>query len=299
MSPFEPSAYAVQRIEDLKPPVGAALQAQLLAGEAVRQIIFAPSTDAPPTRRDGEKELNAFPIWLRSPDSVLVLTEERLLIASIGETSDPPQVSATPLADLLWLELGTILLHSWFEWSWAGAGRQQQGVYFRTSRDEVFWEMANSMRRTIIAQAGRTQPTGKPPYGHFPGLPFKFKNLIPLTLMLPGEQVQAVVYQPTIWGHRLGVLRFQRAPATAVVLSPDYLLIAQDDLTNTRAAYGLIARYCPRGRLRKATLEQSQGNLWLNITVGVQKVEDTIRLLFEPGAAAAVEDLIATMSPTL
>ena len=41
MSGLERFAYAVPRIEDLAPPVAAALQAHLRSGEAVRQIIFS------------------------------------------------------------------------------------------------------------------------------------------------------------------------------------------------------------------------------------------------------------------
>jgi hypothetical protein len=294
MSSFDRFAYGVMRIEDLAPQVVAALQAQLLSGEVVRQIIFAPRQNQPPARHRPGVRLGAWFSKQSTPHWVLALTDERLLVAAIPEAPEPPQVTVTPLADLLWLELGTILLYSWVAWSWTCAGRsQQERVYFNTVRDDLFWDMVNAMRRTIIAQSGRPQPMGQRNYETFGGLPFKFSNLIPRRLLFPGEQTQAVVYQPTIWGRHLRVFRYKRAPATAVVLGPDHLLVAQDDLSTTRAAYGLIARYCPRNRLRKAALERVQDDLWLNVTLNLHETEETFRLLFETSAEPALQTLLA------
>ena len=291
---LERFAYPVAKVDDLAPPVGAALQAQLLPGEVIRQIIFAPRQSQPAARRGMGEWLGAWFSEQWTPHWVLALTDERLLVAAIPEAPVPPQVTVTPLADLLWLELGTILLYSWVAWSWTSAGRpQQQRVYFNTVRDDLFWDMVKAMRRTIIAQSGRPLPAGERYYEAFEDLPFKFKNLIPLRLLFPGEQAQAVVYQPAIWGRRWRVFRYQRAPATVVVLSPDHLLVAQDDLTNIRATYGLIARYCPRSRLAAATLERVQGDLWLNVTLSVQGSEETLRWLFEAQSEQALRALLA------
>jgi hypothetical protein len=296
MSNIERFAYLVKSIEDLALPVGAALQAQLLPGEVVRQIIFAPRQNRLGARRGPGEWLAARLSEQWTPNSVLALTDERLLVAVIPEAPVPPQVTVTPLADLLWLELGTILLYSWVAWSWVSAGQpQQQRVYFNTVRDDLFWDMANAMRRTIIAQSGRPLPTGERHYEAFADLPFKFENLIPLKLLFPGEQPQAVVYQPAIWGRRWRVLRYQRAATTVAVLSSDHLLVAQDDLTSIHAAYGLITHYCPRNRLRKATLERVQDDLWLNVTLGLQETEESWRFLFEPAAESALRALLAQL----
>lgn len=296
MSSLERFAYPVPGIEDLAGPVRAALEAQLQPGEVARQIIFAPRQDQPAPRRSLRGRLSAWLSWQKTPEWVLLLTDERLLVAATPEAPAPPQVIIIPLAGLLWLELGTILLHSWVAWSWASEGQpQEQRVYFNTVRDDLFWEMVNAMRRAIIAQSGRPQPEGDRHYAAFDGLPFKFKNLIPLRVLFPGELAQAVVYQPAIWRRRPGVFRQQRAPTTVVALTRDHLVVAQDDLSNVRAAYGLIARYCPRDRVRGATLERALGDLWLNVTLGLGETEQTLRLLFEPRAEPALQDLVAAM----
>lgn len=297
MSSLERFAYPVERIEDLAPQVGGALQARLLPGEAVRQIIYAPRQDRPPARGGGlAARLGAWFASPRTPACALVLTEDRLLVATIPEAPEQPRVAVAPLADVLWLELGTILLFSWIGWSWAGAGRPLgQRVYFNTVRDDLFWGLMNTARRTIIARSGRPRPAGELHRNLFEPLPYKFRNLIPLRLLFPDEPVQALVCQPAIWGRRLGVFRFQRSPATVVVLSPDHLLVAQDDMTNIRATYGLIARYSPRTRLRRAALEQVKGDLWLTVTLGVHNTEEVMRYLFEPAAEPALQALVAAM----
>ncbi len=293
MSSVERFAYPVTSIEDLAPPVQAALKAGLLPDETVRQMIFAPRQSHLARRRDIWARLGALLSEQRTPDWVLVLTDDRLLLATIVDPERPPQVSATRLADLLWLELGTILLYSWFEWSWDDGGQiGHQKVYFNTVRDDLFWQLADAIRRTIIQQRCESRPTQARDNSVFKDLPFKFKNLIPLRLMLPDEPVQSLVYQPAIWGRRLGVFRHQRAPTTVVVLSPDHLLIAQEDVSSLRFAYGLIARYCPRDRLLDAAVEQEEADLWLRITLAAGEARETLRLLFEPTAQQALESLI-------
>jgi hypothetical protein len=294
MDSLERFAYAVKGIEDLAPPIEAALQAQLLPGEVVQQIIFAPRQDQLVARRRMASWPNIGFLWRQTPNWVLTLTGERLLVATIPEAPNPPQVTVTPLADLLWLELGTLLLSSWVAWTWASAGRpQQQRVYFNTVRDDLFWDMVNAVRRTIMAQTDLPRPARERHREAFEGLPFKFWNLIPRKLMFPDEQVQVLVYQPAIWSQRWRMFQRQRAATTAVVLSPAHLLIAKEDLSTDRTTYGLIARYCPRNRLRKVTLERVQDDLWLNVTVGVQETAETLRLLFEPSAEPALQTLVA------
>lgn len=293
MSSVERFAYPVSSIEDLAPLVQAALKGTLLPGETVQQIIFAPRQSHLALQRGLWARLGAWLSERRTPDWVLVLTDDRLLLTTISGPEQPPQVSATRLADLLWLELGTILLYSWFEWSWNDKGLpRHEKVYFNTVRDDLFWQLANAMRRTIIQQRGRSRPPEKRDNSVFEGLPFKFKNLIPLRLMFPDEPVQALVYQPAIWGRRLGVLRQQRAPTTVLVLSPDHLLIAQEDLSSLRFAYGLIARYCPRDRLLGAALTHEGKDVWLEVTLAAGEAKETLRLLFEPEAEPALRNLI-------
>jgi hypothetical protein len=286
-------AYSVESLDDLAPPVKAVLDAHLMPGEAIQQIVFAPRQVHLRGREGLKTRFGARVLWQRTPDWVLALTDERLLTVTIPRDPGPPQMSLTPLASVLWLELGTVLLYSWFEWSSVEAGRpRSQRVYFNTVSDYLFWPMLNAMRRTIIAQAGLTLFTGESSPQAYDALPFKFKNLIPYRLMLSDESAQALVYQPAIWDRHWGLFRRRYAPTTVAVLSPAHLLVAKEDLSEDTSNYGLIARYCPRSCLRRAWLERTGDDLWLSVTLGSRNAEDVLRVLFAPSTEPALEGFL-------
>jgi hypothetical protein len=149
-----------------------------------------------------------------------------------------------------------------------------------------------AIRRTISAQSDLPVQPGQSKDEAFEALPFKFANIVPNRLMLPDEQVQAMVFQPTIWQRRFGLFKRRRGPATTVVLSREHLILAQEDAPTAGTAYGMIARYCPRARLAAMTLERRESDLWLTVVARLHGVEESWRLLFEPAAEPALQALV-------
>lgn len=311
MSSLGRFAYAVNSIDDLAPTVGAALAARLLPDEVIQQMIYAPGSAIQPVRHPAGNDLFGMPPprWQwpaarssrrQNPDWVLVLTDSRLLVVTIWPESFTPQVTAAPLADLLWIELGTILLYSWIEWSWVSDGKlEQQRVYFNTVGEGLFWNVVHKVRRHINRQLNVPQPGPKGYFGAFASMPFKFRNIVYSKVFLPEDDVQAVVYQPPIWRQRFVVLRHKRAPGMLLTLTSTHLLIAYEDLSHIKASYGMIARYCPSDRLRGAMLERTQADLWLNVTVGLGETAVTLRILFEPALETALQDLVERLNGLL
>jgi hypothetical protein len=291
MSAIERFAYNVPDLAALEPHVASALAQNLGAGEAIRLIIYTPRPYSLPRVRKLEAAMRSY--GGKPPASVLVLTEERLLAATVAEPPAAPPVVATPLADVVRLDLGTILLLGWIEWTWASAGQlQQHQVYFNTVGEPLLWELVTAVRRTIIDQSNLPMQVGQSKDAAFDDLPYKFANLVPNKLMLPDEQVLALVYQPTIWRRVLGLFKRRRGPATTVVLSREHLLIAQEDAPAAGAAYGMIARYCPRSRLAAVVLERADDDLWLTVVVRQRGVEESWRVLFQPAAEPALQALV-------
>ncbi len=99
MSSIERFAYPLSSSEDLTPPVRAAMKEALLPDETVRQIIFAPRQSHLALGRGLWARLSTSLSEQWTPDWVLALTEERLLLATIVDRARPPQISATWLAD--------------------------------------------------------------------------------------------------------------------------------------------------------------------------------------------------------
>lgn len=291
MAAVERFAYLVPGIADLEPRVQSALAPHMTARDEVRQIIYTPRPYSIPRVRKIEEAMRVY--RGRPPASVLVLTQDRLLAVTVPDPPAEPAVIATPLTELLRLDLGAILLLGWLEWTWASVGRlEEHQVYFNTVGEHLFWDLVTAIRRTIIDQSNLPAQGGQPKDEVFDALPYKFANLVPNKLMLPDEQVLAMVYQPTIWRRYLGLFRRRRGPAAAVVLSPEHLILAQEDAPAAGAAYGMIARYCPRTRLAALTLEAEGEDLWLAVTLRRQGVKESWRVLFQPAAETALQTLV-------
>lgn len=291
MASVERFAYTVPAIADLPASARAALAPHLAPGEPIRQMIYSPGPQGLPRGRKYGPGLRY--VQRQAPATVLVLAEDRLLTATLLEGEAAPPVTVTPLADLLRLELGTILLFSWIEWSWVNDQTLEvHRVYFNTVGERLFWGLVTAMRRTISAQSNLPKRTGQSKDEAFQGLPFKFENLVPNRLMLPDEQVLAMAFQSTIWRRFFGLFKRRRGPATTVVLSPEHLILAQEDAPVAGAAYGMIARYCPRTRLAGLTLEAEGEDLWLAITLRLHGVAESWRVLFQPAAEPALQALV-------
>lgn len=290
MSSVDRFPYRVPSLTGLPPAVQAALQPHLAATDPVVQAVYCPRPYAVPPLRHLEAMVAAQPGKLAA--SVLVLTEDRLLAASIPEPPALPTAVAAPLASLLRVELGAVLLLGWLEWSWAQEGRlAQRRVFFNTVGEDLIWEAVTALRRAVAARSDLPTQRGQPKEEAFQTLPYKFANLVPNRLMLPEEEVIAWAWQPTIWRRRLGLIKRRRSPATVVALSREHLLIAHEDAPAAGAAYGMIARYCLRSRVADLNLMRQGEDVWLEVALRWQGVEERWRHLFQPPAEPALREI--------
>ena len=289
-------ASPVTSLDDLPPLVRAALVDHLKPSEAIRQIISAPRQHVLGAAGGWRHRLGIVFPWDWTPDWVLVVTGQRLLVAATLSPDEPPTITSTPISDLLSFELGTILLFSWFEWTWANKGRlERQRIYFNTVSDRLFWDTLRFVRHSLITDADLPPPAGDLGLERLRELPYKFRNLIPHRLLLPDEQIEAVVFQPDLWSIARGPFRRKRASALTLVLTNYHLMVTQEDLGYGTTSYGLITRYCPRGRVREATLERLGAELWLKVTLDHGGAEDSLRVLFEPAAEPGLRELMAKL----
>jgi hypothetical protein len=290
-------ASAVASLDDLPPPVKTALAAELRPGETVRQIISAPRQHLLAEAAGWRHRLGIVLPWDWTPDWVLVVTGQRLLVAASASAAEAPTISAAPITDLLSCELGTVLLFSWFEWTWADGGRPaRQRIYFNTVSDRLFWDVLTFLRRSLIADADLPPPAGGRGLEQLASFPYKFRNLIPLRLLLPDEQICTVIYQPAIWTRHPGPFRRNRAPSLALILTNYHLVVTQEDLGHGTTSYGLITRYCPRDRIREVNLDRTGGDLWLTVRLARAGAEESVRVLFEPAAGGSLQAVAALLS---
>jgi hypothetical protein len=285
-------ARAVSSFDEVESAVGAALTASLMPGESIRQIIVAPKQRLLGTRRLLGRWKWLLP-WELTPDWVLVLTEGRVIVASVARPGAAPVVTSTCISDILSLETGNILLHSWVEWTWVSQGRADRTrIYYNAVSQRLFKNVLDSLRRDLAAQSHLPAAQGERHLERLAELPFKFMNIIAHDLLLPDEQVQAVVYRPAIWTCQHRLFRRQLAAAMTLALSNYHLLLAEEDMTGRPDAWGLVTRFCPRSRIRRAALEERHDGLWLRLALEMQSVEQEIDVLFQSSAAPVIRELL-------
>jgi len=283
MSPssIERFPYPVDRLDQLDPFTQAALSEHLELGEVVKRIIVAPPKEMVGIPREWRQRLDVQPALSRITSWALVLTEQRLLVATISRSDMKPPVVSIPIAKLLWVEVGTILLFSWFECAWVSQDRVQRiRVFFNTVGEEYFQQLRILLCRTAIEQDGLAAMPGDRNLVELDSLSYKFVNMISIRMLLPDEHIERLVSHPTIWQKHLMVFKRRRAPSTVVILTNYHLLVGNEDPSQHDATYGWITRYCPRQRVRKVSLQTVTSEITLYVTVGLDNVEETFSILF-------------------
>jgi len=281
--------------DELEPAVEQAIVERLERGESVRQIIVAPRQKLLDAHK-AQRWRSFFLPWVWTPDWVLVLTDHRLLVATIDHPQATPVVTTIRVEDILSFEWGAILLRSWIEWTQASQGRvERTRVHFNSVGQNLFKRILDSQRHDLAAQTGRVAEQPDRHLAYLADLPRKFLNLITIELLLPDEQVQAVVFQPAIWIGRSGLFRRQKAAAQALVLSNYHVLVAQEELTGRSDSWGLVTRFYPLDRIRQVTLKQEQDTLWLDLVLETQGAQQQAHVQFEPDAQTALQELLALL----
>ena len=125
-----------------------------------------------------------------------------------------PAVSSLRRADLLYMELGTILLFSWLENTATAqpTARNVPAFHFNSvGINQSCWLLFQLA--TVAAGDAGSATSQVYNQSALADLPFKFRNIIANRLLAPGEQVEAAVYRPPLWsGGHGSVARGVRGP---------------------------------------------------------------------------------------
>jgi hypothetical protein len=282
--------------DELEPAVERAIVEHMEQGESIRQIIVAPRQRLLGAHRKSRGWRGILLPWEWTPDWVLAWTSERVLVATIDRPRATPVVTSTSTADILSFEWGSILLHAWVEWTWVNQSQAKQTrIYFNAVGETLFKRVLDSLRHDLAVQSELTTVQPDRHLERLAALPFKFMNIIMHDLLLPDEQVQAVVYRPAIWSNQHKLFRHQRAAAMTLVLSNYHILIAEEDLTGTQNSYGLITRFYPRGHVRHAALEHGQDGVLLKLALEMLGVQQEVSVPFETSAEPSLQEILVLL----
>ncbi len=282
--------------DELEPAVERAIVEHMEKGESIRQIIVAPRQRLLGAHRKSRGWRGILLPWEWTQDWVLAWTSERVLVATLERPRAIPVVTSTSAADILSFEWGAILLRAWVEWTWANQGQaERMRIYFNAVGQRLFKKVLDSLRHDLAVQSGLTAVQPDRHLERLAALPFKFMNIIMHDLLLPDEQVQAVVYRPAIWSNQPKLLRHQRAAAMTLILSNYHILIAEEDLTGTLHSYGLITQFYPRGRVRHAALERGQDGVLLKLALETLGVQQEVNIPFEVSAEPSLQEMLVLL----
>lgn len=234
-----------------------------------------------------------FPRWRRTPGRALVFEPARILIVE-GSRAEDVRVTVIPVDALLSIELATLLLYAYAQFTWVDAGR------CRTLRVEF-----NTVGLPILdAELGRLRAAIAPPAHPAPALPtiadpmaslpYKFRTHLNLS-RLPDEPIMAVVYQPALWRGR-GPFKRALAPNRAAALTDRHLILIED-AGMRRADYTIDRRFLPRSRIQRVDFAPAAGEVWMRVTLGVSETTCEVVTAWQASAAGQLSAMLRGWLP--
>jgi hypothetical protein len=240
-------------------------------GETIRTIITFP----PQIQRG----------WHYVPKQALLFTPTAVIhiLASIW-SEQAPQVTCIKACSLLYMKTSLLLLYGYLEMAAKGQDSPTRlGVEFNT----VAWSRLSAPLRELL-QATRDTPglllTDQPSYSStirqaVEQLPRKFSNGMKIYGLLPGEQLEALVFQPCSWQRRLYFFWRRLTADTLLLLTSNFIVVIQEEL-NVRQ--GWVLSYIPRRNV--VGMRNQSCGMWNELSVQLQGDDQFVnyKLLLNP-----------------
>jgi hypothetical protein len=258
-------ARQIQNIGDLPAHVQQALLMLFLPGESLCRILYAPFQGVL-KQYNARRHFLTFSLpWEVTPDTILLLTDQRLFVTHLLDLENC-EVEAICLDDLLYVRSGVVLLLSWMELCWVREGAVcREVIYFNTVSDKIFNAFSAVIRGHLVGEGALGPGEQEETQALLAGLPYKFMNIIPHRLLLPGEQIRRVLFRPVMFQMLLARLRRVIAPQMALVLTSHHLLLASENISGSEGDYGLVSTFLPLQRIRSAEVFLIEGQAYLEI----------------------------------
>ncbi len=176
-------------------------------------------------------------------------TEVIHILASIWP-DEPPQITRLKGNDILYVKVSLLLLYGFLE-----IVGQDQDSLVRMSMEfnTVAWDKLASPLRQLLqtTKVHPASPEDKPTYAPAmqsacENLPLKFSNGVDIHGLLPGEELQDLVFQPGVKERLLFLFHRSILANTLLLLTGNFVTVIQEEL---RVAQGWILSYIPRGNI--------------------------------------------------
>jgi len=248
----------LKNLADLPPELQSPAMMKLTASETIQTIIAFP----PQILRG----------WHYVPKQALLFTPTGVihLLASIWPDQGP-QITGLNGCNLFYMRVSLLLLYGFLEIVAQGPGSPTQiGLEFNT----VAWDyyLSTPVRRLLqlakVTNGESTDETVHTPSAQkaIEKLPLKFSNGTQIYGLLPGEELEDLVFQPGTWQRRLVLFRRPILPNTLLLLTTNFLVVIQEELGIEQ---GWIISYIPRNNI--AEMQNQPSCLWNELTVQLER----------------------------
>lgn len=286
-------AYPVNTLDELGTELATWLAQELEPGETVRQVLVAPRQRYLNTRQVRTNWLISMFAWKNTPDHVLLLTDRRLFLVTFPPGGRDPYLTSIPIPAIFSLEIGKILLFSWFELAWAGDGQLKRNrVYFNTACEACFDQLQETLVNDLPGKAGQWVGSGGRNLAALAMLPYKF-HVHTQSILLPHESIHAFFYRPAIRTKHFGGITRHIAPAVLLLLSDFHLLLIQDGQSEAGSNYGMITQWRSRCTVNPPVFRHEQNRSWAFLKFNQAEVTEELRLQIDQDAAARLEEMFA------
>jgi hypothetical protein len=258
---FNRHAFRLNSICELPADLQASTVAVLADREAIQNIIVFPQQ----IQRG----------WHYVPKQALLFTATGVihLLASIWPEEEP-QITCLNGCGLMYLKATLLLLYGYLE-----IVAQDQDVPIRLGMEfnTVSWSVISAPLRQFLG-VSKTEfhiPVDQIAYSKnarqsFERLPFKFSNGVQLYGLLPGEELEELVFQEGIWKPRLYFLRQRITADTLLMLTSNYMVVIQEDLM---VRQGWIITYIPRNGV--CSIQSQDYGSWKELSIRLKRQDQT------------------------
>ena len=186
--------------------------------------------------------------WHYVPKQALLFTPSQIihLLASIWPGQEP-QLSCVEGCGLMYMKVTLLLLYGHLEIVGKGqASPARLAVEFNT----VAWHSLSRPLHQLLHKSRDTLGVSKAKEhdsltleASLANLPLKFSNGVKIYGLLPGEELQELVFQPALWIRWLYFFRRPLLANTLLLLTTNYMVVIQEEVG---VEQGWILSYIPR-----------------------------------------------------
>jgi hypothetical protein len=252
----------LKNLSELPPELRSPAVMDLEACEAIQTVIAFP----PQIQRG----------WEYVPKQALLFTPTGVihLLSSIWPDQEP-EITSLKGCGLMYMKVTLLLLYGCLEIVAQGQGSPTRvAMEFNT----VAWNyLSRPLRQVLKSTEGLSDtPPDKTGYSRTMGpalenLPVKFSNGVKIYGLLPGEELQELVFQPGTWKRWLYFFRRPISANTLLLLTSHYMVVIKEEL---KVAQGWIISYIPRNNI--TGIQNQPSGLWNELSVQLKREHQSV-----------------------